>query len=110
MVPLLRGERDRVHAPEDVTGYELMIGRALFQGDRKLLQVGPPAGDGTWRLFDIVEDPGERVDLAPQAPADFERMKALFDRYVVDYGVVPMDPDYDVFEALTSPVREPHDP
>lgn len=106
MVPMLRGESERVHAPDAVTGYELMIGKALFQGDRKLVQVGPPAGDGTWMLFDIVQDPGELADLREQDPADFERMRTLFDAYVAKYGVIPMDPDFDVFEALTSDARE----
>jgi arylsulfatase A-like enzyme len=106
MVPLLRGERERVHEPEAVIGYELMIGKAVFQGDRKLVQVGSPAGDGVWRLFDIVKDPGEQRDLREADPEDFARMQGLFDGYVERYGVIPMDPDFDVFEALTSARRD----
>ena len=110
MAPLLRGQQERVHAPDAVIGYELMIGKALFRGDRKLIQVGPPSGDGQWMLFDLARDPGEQVDLREQDPEDFARMRALFDLYVAEYGVIPMDPDFDIFEALTSDARaaDPH--
>jgi len=102
MVPLLRAEQARVHAPDEVIGYELMIGKAVFRGDRKLISVGPPSGDGSWMLFDIAQDPGEMQDLSQIDPEDFDRMRSLFDEYVAEYGVIPMDPDFDIFEALTS--------
>ena len=66
LTPLLTGERERVYAEHDAVGYELTGHAALFQGDYKLVLNRPPLGDGQWRLYNIVSDPGEVVDLAAQ--------------------------------------------
>ena len=106
MRDLLNGQSDRVHPPDAVTGYELMTGKALFQGDHKIAKVLPPSGDGTWKLFDIENDPGELEDLRTREPQTFDRLMALYRDYVDQYGVIPMDPDFDVFKALTSEAPE----
>ena len=102
MLPVLRGERDRVHEADAVIGYELMVGRALFQGNHKLVNASAPSGDGTWKLFDIARDSSELEDLRKREPETFSRLMRHYERYVADYGVIPMAADFDIFEALTS--------
>jgi arylsulfatase/uncharacterized sulfatase len=94
LTPLLSGEVERVYGPEDAVGYELTGHAALFQGDYKLVVNQPPVGDGRWRLFNIVEDPGETVDLAGSQPATFQRMLSLYQRYERDNGVLPPPAGY----------------
>lgn len=107
LTALLRGERERIHSPDHATGYELMTGSALFEGDLKVVKALPPSGDGSWKLFDLGRDPGELEDLRGVEPATFDRLMAHYERYVEEYGVIHMDPNFDIFKALTSAAEEP---
>ncbi len=110
MLAVLEGRSQRVHPPDAATGYELMVGSALFQGDHKILKTGPPTGDGSWMLFDVERDPGEIDDLRTEDPETFDRLLALYEEYAEAYGVIPMPEDFDVFKALTSETTasDPH--
>lgn len=95
LLPVLRGQAERVYPADLPVGYELSGNQALFKGDLKLLRVIPPVGDGRWRLFDIVRDPGETRDLSQERPAEFEAMKRDYEAYARDNGVLPMPEGYD---------------
>ena len=92
--PLLSGAAERVYGPDDAVGYELTDHGVLFQGDYKLVVNQPPVGDGQWRLFNIVDDPGETIDLSASQPQRFQRMLSSYQQYQVDNKVVPVPPDY----------------
>lgn len=94
LVPLLRGQVQRVHPPEQALGYELSGNRALFKGDLKLVANGAPMGDGAWHLYDIRKDPGETHDLQQQMPEVFKTLQADYDSYAKAHGVLPMPADY----------------
>jgi arylsulfatase A-like enzyme len=102
LTPLLSGEVEWVYGPEDAVGYELTGHAALFQGDYKVVVNQPPVGDGQWRLFNIVDDPGETVDLAGSQPATFQRMLSLYQRYESDNGVLPLPAGYTQMGQLVS--------
>lgn len=95
LVAVLRGERDRSRADDETLGYELAGNAALFRGDLKLVRNQPPVGDGRWRLFDIVADPGETRDLAASRPQDFAAMQAAYTRYAEGDGVLEMPAGYE---------------
>ena len=95
LLPLLRGEAERVRAPDETVGYELAGNAALFRGDLKLVRNLPPVGDGRWRLFDIAADPGETQDLATSRPQEFRTMQAAWERWAADHGVLPMPEGYE---------------
>ena len=61
----------------------------------KLLKNMRPAGDGQWHLFDIKTDPGETEDLQNKLPAVFSAMKADYETYAAQNGVLPMPAGYD---------------
>ena len=63
-------------------------GRWIRQGDYKAVWNAPPYGDEKWRLFNVVEDPGETRDLAKELPEKVKILKAAGQRYVEDVGVV----------------------
>jgi arylsulfatase/uncharacterized sulfatase len=95
LLPVLRGEAARVHAPDEAIGYELSGNQALFKGDLKLIRNIPPVGDGHWHLYDIRADPGETADLQARMPAAFTAMQADYAAYAKANGVLPMPEGYD---------------
>ena len=81
LLPVVSGELPRVYADEDSVGYELTGHGVLFQGDYKLARNLAPLGDGEWRLFDIVSDPGETRDLKDKMPARFQQMLSAYENF-----------------------------
>lgn len=95
LVPLAEGRVDRVYDESDAVGTELAGHGALFQGDYKIVRNRAPVGDGEWRLYDIVRDPGETTDLSASEPARFQRMLSQYHEYTKRNGVLPVPPGYD---------------
>lgn len=100
LTPLLAGEVERVYGVDDAVGYELTGHAVLFQDDYKLVVNQPPLGDGQWRLFNIVQDPGETVDLASSQPLMFQRMLSRHQQYQRDNGVLPLPQGYSQVRQL----------
>lgn len=82
------GEQTPVHADDHAMGWELFGGKALRQGDWKLLFDPKPNGDGEWQLYNLARDPAERDDVSRQEMTRFEAMMTLWEQYVQDYGVL----------------------
>ncbi len=95
LLPVARGESDRVYSPTETIGYELGGNAALFQGDYKVVINIPPMGDNQWHLYNIVTDPGETQDLSTQMPQRFQEMLGHYQNYVAKNGVLPMPANYD---------------
>lgn len=95
LLPVLTGQAQRVHAPDEAIGYELSGNQAVFKGDLKLIRNIPPVGDGQWHLYDIRKDPGETKDLQSQMPDVFTAMQADYAAYAKANGVLPMPEGYD---------------
>ena len=91
---VLKGLSGGAYAETDYVGYELTDHAALFKGDYKIVVNQPPLGDGRWRLFNLIKDPGETVDLSAAQPARFQQMLSDYERFRRDNGVVPMPPGY----------------
>lgn len=100
--PLLLGSAERVYGPEDTVGYELTDHGVLFQGDYKLVVNQPPVGDGQWRLFNIVADPGETNDLSASQPLRFQRMLSKYEQYRRANRVVPVPEGYTQIKQIFS--------
>ena len=50
--------------------------------------VPAPYGTGDWRLFNVDEDPGEANDLSRMMPDKLDALKAAWQRYAEEVGVV----------------------
>ena len=100
LVPLLAGDVERVRSDDDAVGYELTGHAVLFQGDYKLVVNQPPLGDGEWKLFNIVTDPGETVDLAAAQPERFQRMLLRYELFQQENSVLPMPQGYTQMRQL----------
>lgn len=101
LLPLLLGQDDRVRQEHETLGYELGGNAALFKGDYKLVKNLPPAGDGHWHLYNIVDDPGESRDLAASMPERFTEMQADYEDYVQRNGVLPVPDGYEQLRQVS---------
>ena len=95
LLPVLKGQAQRVHPANEAIGYELSGNQAVFKGDLKLIKNIQPVGDGLWHLYDIRNDPGETKDLQSQLPDVFIAMQADYAAYAKANGVLPMPESYD---------------
>ena len=84
--PVLREQASAIYGPRDPVGLEAAGEAALFKGDYKLTRNAGAWGDPSWRLYDIVRDPGETRDLAAEQPARFAEMLADYDAYAKAVG------------------------
>ena len=99
--PLLLNPADRIYDADATVGHEISGHAALFQGDYKIVFNRPPLGDGQWRLFNIVEDPGETHDLAQAMPQLLQRMLSAYDTYARENKVLPIPAGFDNLRQLT---------
>ncbi len=94
LTPVVRGEVERVYDDSETIGYELTGHAALFQGDFKISRNLPPLGDGQWRLYNIVTDPGEVQDLKDELPDRFDEMLQAYASFETENQVLPIPPGY----------------
>ncbi len=107
---VLAGVADSPRTDNDYMGWELFGNRAIRQGDWKLRWQWKPFGTGEWELFNLADDPGERVDLAADMPGKLDELYQLWENYVAANNVIL--PSRSVFETLEDqlPPRVPDDP
>tara|TARA_B110000438_G_scaffold126809_1_gene123304 strand:- start:957 stop:1844 length:888 start_codon:yes stop_codon:yes gene_type:complete len=94
LMPIIRGDVDRVYAEDETIGYEVGGNAALFRGDYKIVMNRAPVGDRLWHLYNIVSDPGETEDLADAMPERMQLMLRAYDQYVLENGVLPVPVGY----------------
>jgi len=102
LLPIIRGEVERVYGEQDTVGYELTGHAAFFQGDYKLVRNRPPAGDGEWYLYNIMSDPGEVIDLKDKESTRFQHMLSGYEQFTRDNGVMPLPEGYSQTGQLLS--------
>tara|TARA_R110002049_G_scaffold31098_7_gene105844 strand:+ start:182 stop:1966 length:1785 start_codon:yes stop_codon:yes gene_type:complete len=100
LVATLTGGSSPPYGSDESLGYEFSGNSALYRGDYKLVRNQPPAGDRQWRLYNIVEDPGETVDLRERMPDLYQGMLAEYDAYASENGVLPMPENYSLAKQV----------
>ncbi|MDG1708163.1 MAG: sulfatase-like hydrolase/transferase, partial [Emcibacteraceae bacterium] len=88
IMPYLSGETEEVHASDEVIAWELHNRIAVRKGDWKMIRIPGRFGTDDWELFNIKDDPAERVDLSTQFPDKRLELITAWEDYVVDNGVV----------------------
>jgi len=102
LVQLIEGQVSKIHTENDAIGYEIGGNAALFKGEYKILFNRAPLGDGQWHLYNIVNDPGETLNLRDTKPEIFTELSQDYQDYVNDNGVLPIPKDYDQREQVIS--------
>ncbi|MEM9939398.1 MAG: arylsulfatase [Pseudomonadota bacterium] len=100
LMPLLQGEVESVYGPDDIRAIEVSGNSALYKGDYKITRSVPPVGDGEWRLYNMLNDPGETVDLKAEEPEVLEDMLASYAAYMQEFGVLEMPEGYNTLEQI----------
>jgi len=85
---ILSGNVREIYSADEPIGGEMGGGKWLRLGDYKAVWVPPPFGQGEWLLFNLSQDPGETHDLSKKYPKKLEELKAAWNQYADDVGVV----------------------
>jgi len=85
---VLSGSTETVYADDEFVGGEMQNGKWMRQGNFKAVSVAPPYGSGEWKLYDIVNDPGETRDLSGEHPEKLGELRVAWDRYASEVGVI----------------------
>lgn len=100
LMPVLRGDVGSVYGSDDIRAIEVSGNSALYKGDYKITRSMPPAGDGTWRLFNMILDPGETKDLSVSEPDVLADLLAAYAAYAEEMGVLEMPEGYHSLEQI----------
>jgi len=98
--PVLSGEATSVYFETDVIGFETSGQVALYRGQYKLVRNLPPHGDSSWRVFDIVGDPGETTDLSNSLPELRAELVHEYRVYANRVGILELPEGYQVERAI----------
>lgn len=96
LAPVLTGTAETAYGPNDAVGVEVSGNASITKGDYALVKYNPPYGDNQWRLYHVVNDPGQTTDLStalPEVRADLERAYAA---YAKANGVLELPEGYKV--------------
>jgi arylsulfatase len=86
--PMLAGQAEAPRTAQDYLGWEVFGNRAVRKGDWKLRWQYKPFGKGEWELFNLANDPAERIDLAAERPDKMKEMLATWNDYVQANNVI----------------------
>lgn len=81
-----------IHEKEFINGWETCGRAAMRKGDWKIDYIPRPKGPERWQLYDLSKDKGETNDLAESHPKKLKEMLKLWDAYVLETGVIPLNP------------------
>lgn len=104
LLPVIMGETDSAYGPDDVRAIEVSGNAALYRGSYKITRSVLPIGNGQWRLYDMVADPGETNDLSTSNPDVMHSMLAAYDEYATTMGVLEMPAGYDSTQQIATNV------
>lgn len=98
-LPYLRRQEDRIHADDEITGWELFGRKALRKGGYKALFIPKPHGPEKWQLFNLRDDQGETKDLAEADPEKLRELIRDFKRYALENGVILDDANTESWQS-----------
>lgn len=99
MLPHILDSSTPVYAADEGLGMEAGVSAAYFLGDYKIVRNNIPLGDGKWRMYNLVTDPGETQDISSENLLMFQTMLSAYQAYAEEVGVQQMYEGY-------SPVKE----
>ncbi|NOR81341.1 MAG: sulfatase-like hydrolase/transferase [Methyloprofundus sp.] len=89
MIGLLDSTKEAIYNPGEFVGGEMGNGKWMRQGDFKAVVVPKPYGTSEWKLFNVEDDLGEANDLSKKLPEKLQVLKAAWEKYASDVGVIP---------------------
>ncbi len=102
LLPLLGPNPTPIRLTHDSWATETSGQVAIYRGPFKLVRALAPHGDGEWRLFNAIDDPGETSDLSRQLPQVKAELMQRYEAYAEAVAVLPLPEGYQVYEAITA--------
>ncbi|MFK7734028.1 MAG: arylsulfatase [Pseudomonadales bacterium] len=87
--PVLEGEP--YDTSNRILGLELFGKRSIRHGEWTLVEMFEPQGTGEWQMYYLGIDLAERFDVSDQFPEQFDAMKAMWEQYAEENGVIIPD-------------------
>ena len=94
MLPHIMDPTIPVYAKQEGLGIEAGASAAYFLEDFKIVRNNIPMGDGQWRMYNLLLDPGETHDISNEAPLMFQVMLSAYQAYAEQVGVQEMHEGY----------------
>lgn len=91
VLALLEGRTQPGAGPVRAHADELIGKRGVRLGNWKLVHMPEPYGVGDWQLYDLATDLAEANDLAAARPEKVAELRALWDQYAEENGVILPD-------------------
>lgn len=88
MIGLLDSTKEEIYSLDEFVGGEMGGGKWMRQGAFKAVMIPQPYGTGEWKLFNVSKDPGEANDISKKLPEKLQTLKAAWENYATDVGVV----------------------
>ncbi len=85
---VLTGALASAYTDDEYIGGEMQDNKWVRQGNFKAVKVAPPYGPGKWELYNLSTDIGESNNLAKELPEMLKEMKAAWNDYAKEVGVV----------------------
>ena len=85
--PLLEGTVDKVHADNETIPQELFNQTSVRMGNWKGVHEATDK-TGVWKLYNLATDLGENTNVADQHPDIVQTMKAAYNKFAQEVGVV----------------------
>ena len=98
--PILSQKTENAYSHDEAIGMEAASHCALFKGDYKIIRNGKTYGDGSWRLYNLKNDPGEMIDLKKEMPTLFAEMINEYHQYTERYNIVEMGFNYEPLKEV----------
>ncbi|NNC99069.1 MAG: arylsulfatase, partial [Gammaproteobacteria bacterium] len=84
----LAGKQTQIHSADEIFGWELFKRRGVRKGDWKASWLESPFGTDQWQLYNLGDDPGEKVDLAQIEPEKLAEMVTAWNDYATENNVI----------------------
>ena len=102
MKKFLEGSANRVRTDKDWLAFELFGNKYVIIGEYKATRLRKGQyGDGTWHLYNIINDPGETKPLESKHPERLKKMISLYNAYADTRGIVPVAEDWNPYSAVS---------
>ena len=89
----LKGNSFQLHAEEDFFIDDFQGMASVVQGDFKLFNQDNPSDDSKFKLFDLKNDPGEKLDVRSEFPNKVEEMLIAWSAYKKEYRILYPEDD-----------------
>lgn len=88
MMPYFQGRTATVYGATEPVAFELFGHGAVYMGPWKAMKIRAPWRDNTWSLYNLANDPTEKINLAESEPEILTKLLNAYSEYKTKNGVI----------------------